>query len=90
MFQFLIHCIQATLSGYALYHASISIPNLQKYESKSEKAAKYSKAAAEQLQRTRSTQAVGAAAVGFTMLLSLISPIDTVIRLYSQWELQSF
>jgi hypothetical protein len=67
MFQFLLHCIQASLSGYALYHASISIPNLQKYESKSEKAAKYSKTAADQLQRTRSTQAVGTFAVSFNV-----------------------
>jgi hypothetical protein len=63
MLQFILHCTQAALSAFALYHASISIPNLQKYESKSEKAAKYSKTAAEQLQRTRSTQAVGAVAV---------------------------
>ena len=89
MFQFLIHCVQAAISGYALYHASISIPNLQKYESKSEKAAKYSKTAAEQLQRTRSTQAVGAAAVSIVILLSFRPPINAV-RLYSQWEPQSF
>jgi hypothetical protein len=63
MISFLLHSLQAAISGYSLYHASISIPNLQKYEEKSKTAAKYSKLAADQLQRTRSTQAIGTVAV---------------------------
>jgi hypothetical protein len=63
MIPFLLHSLQAGISGYSVYHSSISIPNLQKYESKSKTAAKYSKTAEVQLQRTRSTQAVGTVAV---------------------------
>jgi hypothetical protein len=65
MLQFFLHCIQAGLSGYVLYHASISVPNLQQYESKSKKAAKYSQVAADQLHKTRSTQTAGTIAVSF-------------------------
>jgi len=78
MFQSLIHCLQAGLSGYVLYHASISVPKLQKYESKSEKAAKYSNTAAEQLQRTRSTQTVGVVAGVFSTITSLVLALHVV------------
>jgi len=78
MFQFILHCLQAGLSGYVLYHASISIPNLQKYESKSKKAAKYSSTAAEQLQRTRSTQTVGAVAGVFSSVTSILLALHII------------
>ena len=61
--QFLVHSVQAGLSGYALYHASIAIPRLQAHEAKSEKAAKYSNTAAIELSRTRKTQTAGTVAV---------------------------
>jgi hypothetical protein len=63
MLQFLLHAVEIGVSGYALYHASIAIPNLQKYESKSKKAAKYLDTAARELHRTRTTQTAGTVAV---------------------------
>jgi hypothetical protein len=53
----LLHAAQAAYSGWNLYLASISISNLQKYEKTSEKAAQYSNNAADQLYKTRTTQA---------------------------------
>jgi hypothetical protein len=61
--QFIVHAVQAGLSSYALYHASIAIPRLQAHEGKSEKAAQYSKTAAIELSRTRKTQTAGTIAV---------------------------
>jgi len=61
----IVYLIQAGFSGYNLYLSSISIRNLQKYEEKSEKAAEWSRTAADQLHRTRTTQAAAAGAVGF-------------------------
>lgn len=51
----------AALSLFALYHPAQSIPKLQRYESKAEKAAKWSNIAEKKLQDTRYT--VGAALV---------------------------
>src|SRR3989337_242146 len=58
-----LHTAQAAFGAYNLYLASISISNLQQYEEKSEKAAKYSNVAENQLHKTRTTQASGTIAV---------------------------
>ncbi|KAI9702705.1 MAG: hypothetical protein M1820_006089 [Bogoriella megaspora] len=67
----LLHLGQAFVSGYGLFVSYVSITNLQKYEEKSEKAAKWSEAAAEQLHKTRTTQAAGAIAILVSFLTSL-------------------
>ncbi|CAG8959289.1 hypothetical protein HYFRA_00013059 [Hymenoscyphus fraxineus] len=59
----LINAFQASFAAYNLYLASISISNLQRYEEKSKKAAKYSNVAEHQLYKTRTTQASGTIAV---------------------------
>ena len=53
----------ALLSLYASQKSYIAITNLQKYEEKSEKAAKHLDKAAHELYKTRVTQASGAGAV---------------------------
>ena len=53
----------ALLSIYAAQKSYIAITNLQKYEERSEKAAKHLDKAAHDLYKTRITQASGAAAV---------------------------
>jgi hypothetical protein len=58
-----IHLAQAGLSAYSLFHAYISITNLNKWEDKTEQAAKYSETAAQELHKTRTTQTSGALAV---------------------------
>jgi hypothetical protein len=68
----LLHLGQACVAGYGLYTASGSITNLQKYEKKSEKAAQWSEAAAEQLSKTRWTQGAGAVAVSLAFLILII------------------
>ena len=58
--------LAATLFSTALYAAHksyIAIVNLRKYEERSERAAKHSETAAEQLYKTKVTQASSAAAV---------------------------
>ena len=62
-----LHIPQALLSAYGLYLSYTSIKKLQQYEEKSEKAAKWSNTAAEQLHKTRTTQASGAFAVRSTL-----------------------
>jgi hypothetical protein len=62
-FQPVLHSAQFCLSAYSLFHAYISITNLQQYEEKSEKAAKYSSTAAHDLHKTRTTQTSGTLAV---------------------------
>ncbi|TVY85914.1 hypothetical protein LAWI1_G008608, partial [Lachnellula willkommii] len=57
LFLRILHLGQAAFSAYNLYLSSISISNLQKYEETSKKAARYSKEAARQLHKTRTTQA---------------------------------
>ena len=49
----------AALSMYALYRPAQSIPKLQRYESKAEKAAKWSNIAEKKLQDTRYTVGAG-------------------------------
>lgn len=58
-----LHVPQALLSVYGLYLSYNSIRNLQQYEEKSEKAAKWSNTAAKQLHKTRTTQASAATTV---------------------------
>lgn len=53
----------AILSLYAAQKSYIAITNLQQYEERTEKAAKYLDKAADDLYETRATQASGAASV---------------------------
>lgn len=59
----------AILSSYTLYYSAQSIPKLRKYESKAEKAAKWSNIAEDRLWQTRYT-----VAAGFVMVCACISP----------------
>jgi hypothetical protein len=59
----LLHALLASFSAYTLYLSSIAIRHLQKYESTSKTAAKYSNTAEYQLHKTRTTQASGALSV---------------------------
>ncbi|OCK95959.1 uncharacterized protein K441DRAFT_686316 [Cenococcum geophilum 1.58] len=61
------HAAQAILSCYGLYHSYQCIMKLRQYEERSEKAAKYSNIAAEQLYKTRTTQASAAIALAARM-----------------------
>lgn len=62
-FMRLIHLGQALLSGYGALHSYIAVTNLQKYEKTSEKLAAWSKDAANELHKTRTTQTTAALAV---------------------------
>jgi len=62
-FMRLIHLGQALLSGYGALHSYIAVTNLQKYEKTSEKLAEWSKDAANELHKTRTTQTTAALAV---------------------------
>jgi hypothetical protein len=66
MISFLLHVLQSAIGGYALYHSSISIPNLQKYDGKSKSASKYFQSIANERHSTRTTQAAGAIAVSLS------------------------
>lgn len=59
----ILHAAQAALSAYGLYYSYQCITKLRQYEERSKKAAKYSNTAADQLHRTRTTQASAAIAV---------------------------
>lgn len=59
----IIHLGQVFLSAYSAYHSYVAIANLQTYEETSKKLADWSTEAANQLSKTRSTQAAGAIAV---------------------------
>ena len=61
-----LHASQAAFSAYNLYLCAISITNLMGYQEKSEKAAQYSQTAADQLHKTRTTQASAAISVRIT------------------------
>jgi hypothetical protein len=74
MLQFALHGIQIAISAYALFHSSIAIPNLQKYEENSKKAAKISSTAEHELNMTRKTQAAGAVGVRFFLPPSICIP----------------
>ena len=67
--------ISTLLLALSLYSASLSmvaITRLQSWESASKKAAKVSSTAANQLQRTRTTQGAAAVAVSYFSFLSLL------------------
>ncbi|KIW06194.1 uncharacterized protein PV09_02674 [Verruconis gallopava] len=79
-FQTNIHMAQAGLSAYSLFHAYISITNLRKWESTSERAAQYSKTAAQELHKTRTTQTSGALAILCSLSCALFTigwPLDS-------------
>jgi len=59
----LLHALLASFSAYTLYLSTTAIRHLQKYESTSKTAAKYSNTAEHQLHKTRTTQASGALSV---------------------------
>lgn len=62
-----INFLQASFSAYNLYLASIAIRNLLQYEEKAKKAAKWSDTAAQELWKTRSTQASNAVSVSISL-----------------------
>lgn len=59
------HVLQLGLSLYGGLLSLVAITRLQKYESTSEKLAEWSKEAAKQLHKTRTTQTSGALAVSW-------------------------
>ncbi|KAF2091816.1 hypothetical protein K490DRAFT_32193 [Saccharata proteae CBS 121410] len=76
-----VHTLQALLSTYTLYFSYISITNLQKYETKTEEAAKYSNIAKDQLHKTRTTQGNALIAI----LMSLATSIALAFK-QSSWS----
>jgi hypothetical protein len=62
-FMRIVHLGQALLSGYGALHSYLAVTNLQKYEKTSEKLAEWSKDAANELHKTRTTQTTAALAV---------------------------
>lgn len=66
MLRFLQTLVAVGISALSLYAAQksyVAITNLQKYEERSERAAKHSETAAHELHKTRMTQGTSAAAV---------------------------
>jgi aspartate/tyrosine/aromatic aminotransferase len=57
------HACQVALCCYGGYQSYLAITNLQKYEQTTKKLAKWSQQVDEQLRKTQTTQASGAAAV---------------------------
>jgi hypothetical protein len=80
---------QALFSLYNLSLCIISITNLRGYEATSKKAAQYSQAAADELNKTRTTQASALLAVGSPLLKSRINT-NTDFRFSSPYYLQEF
>ncbi|KAI0123704.1 hypothetical protein BJ170DRAFT_92258 [Xylariales sp. AK1849] len=72
MFLQILHLAQAALAAYGGQQSYVAITNLQKYEETSEKLAKYSNEASRQLHKTRTTQTSGAAAIIFSLFVSLL------------------
>jgi hypothetical protein len=66
------HLVQGGLGAWGLGESYKAITNLQQYEDMSEKAAQYSRAASQQLHKTRTTQASGAIAVSVCLPTSPI------------------
>ena len=71
--------ILVLLSLYAAQKSYIAITNLQKYEERSEKAAKHLDRAAHDLYKTRVTQASGGASVRTNSLFQSLSQALTMI-----------
>ncbi|KAL8993050.1 MAG: hypothetical protein Q9169_006630 [Polycauliona sp. 2 TL-2023] len=67
----------SAISLYAAQRSYIAITNLQKYEERSEQAAKHSKTAANELNKTRQTQGTSAGAIA----LSALSSITIIARI---------
>lgn len=102
----LLHVPQAALSAYGLYMSYIAITNLREYEEKSEKAAEWSNTAAEQLHKTRTTQASAAISILFSfssavllaaapneipsILRQVLGPIVLVATLFSKAHVGGF
>jgi hypothetical protein len=63
----IVHLGQALLSCYGALHSYLAVTNLQKYESTSEKLAEWSKDAANELHKTRTTQTTAALAVSLVL-----------------------
>jgi hypothetical protein len=80
---------QALFSLYNLSLCIISIINLRGYEATSKKAAQYSQAAADELNKTRTTQASALLAVHFPLPFPKIATL-TSIRFSSPYYLQEF
>src|ERR1700754_3068985 len=77
------HLAQACLCGYTVFLSYTAIMKLLQYEEKTEKAAQYSSVAAEQLHRTRTTQAGGAVAV--RLFFGLGPAIRFLLRFVQAW-----
>jgi hypothetical protein len=67
----IFHALQACGAMLAGLFSAMAIYNLQQWEPQTQTAAKYSNMAAQQLQKTRTTQASGAIAVSRTSSLQL-------------------
>ncbi|KAL8889328.1 MAG: hypothetical protein Q9215_003357 [Flavoplaca cf. flavocitrina] len=59
------------ISIYSVQKSYIAITNLQKYEERSERAAKHSETAAHELHKTRTTQGSSAGAIALSLLSSI-------------------
>lgn len=66
----------ANVSGYCLYHSAQSIPKLQQYERKAEKAAEWSDVAAKRLWDTRYTVGAGFIMVCLTSFISNLQWVE--------------
>merc|ERR1712014_541482 len=66
------HACQVALCCYGGYQSCLAITNLQKYEQTTKKLAKWSQQVDEQLRKTQTTQASGAAAVFASLVASSI------------------
>jgi cytochrome c-type biogenesis protein CcmH/NrfG len=73
-FMRIVHLGQALLSSYGALHSYLAVTNLQKYESTSEKLAEWSKDAANELHKTRTTQTTAALAVRLHPIPSHLQP----------------
>jgi hypothetical protein len=85
-----LHGSQALFSLYNLSLCIISITKLRGYEATSKKAAQYSQAAADELNKTRTTQASALLAVRPPKLLQISILIINPIRFSFPYYLQEF
>ncbi|KAI4096064.1 MAG: hypothetical protein LQ339_007080 [Xanthoria mediterranea] len=69
----------AVVSLYTARKSYIAITNLRRYEERSERAAKYSATAAQELRRTRTTQASSAGAIALGLLSSVALVLSTAL-----------
>ncbi|KAL8641314.1 MAG: hypothetical protein Q9226_008652, partial [Calogaya cf. arnoldii] len=71
MFRLPIAIGMTAVSLYAAQKSYVAITNLQKYEERSERAAKHSETAAHELHKTRTTQGSSAGAIALSLLSSI-------------------